>query len=80
MRSRPPAMAEGQHRLADALTRAGLDLGSQSTRSASTGRDPGQSGQPAPAPLPGQNHSPITARLPIPHRRAPPRAPPHPSI
>ncbi|MEQ8900772.1 MAG: flagellar hook-length control protein FliK [Roseovarius sp.] len=42
------AVAEGQHRLADALSRAGLELGSQSTQSGGTGRDPGQSGQPAP--------------------------------
>jgi len=42
------AVAEGQHRLAEALSRAGLELGSQSTQSGSTGRDPGQSGQPAP--------------------------------
>jgi flagellar hook-length control protein FliK len=42
------AMAEGQHRLAEALSRAGLELGSQSTQSGGSGRDPGQSGQPAP--------------------------------
>jgi flagellar hook-length control protein FliK len=42
------AVAEGQHRLADALSRAGLELGSQSTQSGGTGQDPGQSGQPAP--------------------------------
>lgn len=39
------AMTDAQHRLADALTRAGLELGSQSTQSGGSGRDPGQSGQ-----------------------------------
>jgi len=39
------AMTDAQHRLADALSRAGLELGSQSTQSGGSGRDPGQSGQ-----------------------------------
>jgi flagellar hook-length control protein FliK len=42
------ALAEGQQRLAEALTRAGLEPGSQSAQSGGTGRDPGHSGQPAP--------------------------------